>query len=686
MAVYEVKGQRYEVPDALQGQELISALEEIASLPESPTIDISEDVGPLEAVAIGAGKGMYDIGRGLGILDPASPVEQKAFEQLQERRPYTTGGGEILGQTAPFLLPGVGIGAIPSTAGRVTASTGLGALEGGTIARATGGDVAESAGIGGTIAGFAEMVFPVLGRISRQIFSRVTGRAPEGALVTPQGSPTPEMQQALNSAGLSWDDMKVTAQDMVAKLPEGADPQQTARLARFKELGIEPTAGQLTQDFPQLKRERGLIESATESASEPFRQASLTQSQGIKSYLDNIIDEMGVSGDVGSSMKDALAGRRKTLLAERKSLYKQLAEESEGLADVPVITEPIKDALPDSRTIRSIARVSPNQFSALNDLLVEFGIEQSDEAIEGAIAKGIDIEPLGLGNFEELRKQLNLIESTDQTGAIANITIPLKRALDDEIDSLAESLESAGGNISQTAKDARKSNVALKTEFDEKKITSKLIDNVKRGSTQPKIEASNAYNKIMSKGAPIEDLERVVASLEKQGSLGQKALKEMQGKAVMDLMDSAFSAQSRQVDGIRTFGATPFSKQYESLVDKYDVLFKNSPKDRAKLDKAYRTAQDLVPPAGAVPKGSAGFFIDALNKAGVYSIMTKVPFARELFEIVKTAGERSKSREFIEKALNAKPDVKRLAWSIDRDYPQMAATLGIAGISQEGEQ
>lgn len=657
--------------------------------PEFVYTDPSAEVGPVESFFVSAGKGMYDIARGIGLVEMPDPTEAQAYQALEEARPYTTMAGEITGQAAPFLLPGTAVSQLATMPARVGAMTGLGAAEAGIIARGTGGtleDITQAGGVGGAIAGTAEAVFPVLGRISRQIYSRIKGKAPEGSLIAPDGKPTKEMAEALDAAGLQWEDLKIQAQDLIAQQRIGADPEEVARLAGFEQIGAPALRGQVTKEFAQRKQEQQLLEAATEAAGEPVRQTALRQSEAIRTELDDIVESMGVTGDTGAAVKEALQQRRKTLKADRKDLYNQLAGQAKTVDRVPVITEPLLDALPERGIMRDIAGVSPNQFRALNDLLVEFGIEQGQEAVEEAARRGIRPQPLGLNNFESFRKRLGIIERTDQTGAISNIIGPLRRALDDEIDLAARELSGAGGEIAETAKAARQAHIALKTEFDDKKITSKLIDSVKRGSTQPKIEGSKVYQKIMNPNEPIENLERVLASLKKEGPNGHRAIREIQGRAVMDLLDSAFSAQSQQIAGQRVFGATPYSKQYEKLLPKLEVLFKGDPKSFKRIQNIYNRAQDIIPPGGAIPKGSAGFFIDALNQMGLYSVAAKVPFARELFEIAKSAGVSATARREAERAINAKPSIKGVAYMIDRDYPQIATALGIAGISTKEEE
>lgn len=669
-----------------EGGEFDKFLQSTESMGQKSIIEqLASDVSTPESLAISAGKGLYDIGRGLGMVGPASDIEKQAYQELESQRPVSTFIGETVGQSAPFVLPASAAGLIPNAAGRVGASTLIGATEGGAIANAEDQSIIKGAGIGGTITGAAEVFFPILGRVSRKVWNDAVGGTPKGALVDKQGQPSPEMQSALESAGLTWEDMKKTAADMLGAQEPGSDPTQAARAAGFEQIGAPYSKGQITKDFAQRKQEQALLES-TEAAADPYRNEMLRQSDAFKGELTSIVDSLGLSNDVGSSLKEALTSRKAILKKDKNDLYKKLGEEAKSVEGIPVLTDGIAASMPDDGVVRDISALAPNQSKALNDLLVEFGIKQEEEVVADALKRGIKPQALGLDNFESFRKRLNNIERSDISGAISNITGPIKRALDDEIDLASRALEGAGGDIAQTAKAARKANALYKTEFDQAKITSKLIDSVKRGSTQPKIEASKAYDKVMAKGAPIEDLQRVLESLGKEGALGERAIKELQGKAVLDLVDSAFSAQSRQIQGSRVFGATPYSKQFEALKPKLDILFANNKGDLNRLNNLYNRAQDIIPPSGAVPKGSAGYFIDALNKMGVYSIMSKFPAAGPVLELFRTMGEKSSNRKFVEKALNAKPDVKAAAYRLDRDYPQIAASLGIAGISKEQEE
>jgi hypothetical protein len=152
--------------------------------------ETAQGVGAFEAFMIGTGKGFTDIGRAVGLADPETDSDRQAMEALRAERPYTTGAGEITGQAAPFIPAGLGIGAIPSMAGRALAGAGLGAAEGGAISAGTGGDVLEGAGVGAAIGGGAEVLFPVLGRLGRALYRRVKGAEPTSSMFDSAGRPT----------------------------------------------------------------------------------------------------------------------------------------------------------------------------------------------------------------------------------------------------------------------------------------------------------------------------------------------------------------------------------------------------------------------------------------------------------------------------------------------------------------
>ena len=514
---------------------------------------------------------------------------------------------------------------------------------------------------------------------------RITEAAKREPLVRPDGQPTDKMAAALDDAGIEWDDLKADTQGFIARQEVGSSPEETARLARFEEIEAPALKGQISKDLEQRKMEQGLMESTSESAAEPIRQTMLRQSEAIKGELEGIVN--GATGQPGEFVKSALTERKKALKATRKKNYDILAENARNYEGFELSPDAIIDVLPDRRSLKSLNILHKDKINALENALNEFGIIDPSD-IEGFLKSGGDIEPLNLGNFEDFRKILVDIEKADQSGTMSRIIIPIKKALDEEIDIASKSLEGVGGEIAEAAKEARRSHIALRTEFDQAKMTSKLIDSVKRGSSKAKIEGSQVMDKLMAKATPIEEVDRVLESLRKAGPDGHRAIREMQGRAVLDLLDSAFTAQSRQVAGTRVFGATPYSKQFEKLRPKLESLFKGDKAGFKRLENVYKIAQDIIPPNAAIPKGSAGFLIDALSKMGVYGLASKFPGAGAALEVLKKAGESRIARKRVDKALDANPKRKKKIYEtmslIKRDYPQLAFVLGVnAFISDE---
>jgi len=84
--------------------------EGIESAQERSRRELASEVGPVESALIGVGRGLTNVGRGLGLADEEAPEVKAAIGELQEQRPITSIGGEIVGEVAPFLAPGLAVG------------------------------------------------------------------------------------------------------------------------------------------------------------------------------------------------------------------------------------------------------------------------------------------------------------------------------------------------------------------------------------------------------------------------------------------------------------------------------------------------------------------------------------------------------------------------------------------------
>lgn len=637
----------------------------------------------LSAGLISAGRGLKTVARGLGFADQPSELEERSFKQLGEKFPISTAVGETLGEVAPFLIPGAGIGGISSQAGRVAAATLLGSAEGAILASGRGRSLEQAikdAGVGGLVAGGLETVFPIVGRLGVALVTRVTGKEPAGALLDRAGRPSKELIDALKKTGQTFEDLTEAGIKVLRQSP-GAVPEQAARAARFSELDIPATRGDITQEFPQQVTEARLLESPAEESAEQFRTLRLNQSKAFRQNIESVIAKTGIPDESGDAVIEALEGQRTLLRSEKNRLYREFAETSPDIQAIPIITDNIAGALPDKKTLRRLSRLSPSQTGAVDELLVEFGLERSPEKIEAFINTGGEIENLNIGNFDDFRQALNLIESTDQTKAISVVIGPLKRVLDEEADLLETSLQKGGitdEDVLAPLRQAREVVTELKTEFDANTLAGKLTA-TKPKSRERKVESSQVFNQIFRKATPIENVNDLVSTLGKSGEQGKKALNDLQASLAADLLDSSFSTASRKISGELAFNPGAFNSRLDQIGrDKITALFASNPKQGEKLFQIAEAAKNIQPTAGATPKGSATVILDLVNQLGVGSVLSNSPVLIGIKAVAKAVKEKGNNEIALRKALTSTPEMRETVSFIQDDLPGIAAPLGIA--------
>lgn len=164
-----------------------------------------EETGGMEAFLVGAGRGLTTVGRGIGIAEDEAPVVTQAFEGLKTQQPGAAGGGELVGETAPFLAAGGPVSAVGKTAlTRSLTQGGLGAAEGFILAKGKGANTEQAlktAAITGPLAGLASLA-PVGS-------SGAGSRVDELADIDPPPLPTKkELVRTISEAAPSIDELK----------------------------------------------------------------------------------------------------------------------------------------------------------------------------------------------------------------------------------------------------------------------------------------------------------------------------------------------------------------------------------------------------------------------------------------------------------------------------------------------
>lgn len=156
----------------------------------------------------------------------------------------------------------------------------------------------------------------------------------------------------------------------------------------------------------------------------------------------------------------------------------------------------------------------------------------------------------------------------------------------------------------------------------------------------------------------------------------------LKSEMVLDLLDSSYNASSRTIQGQRVFSGSAFVKRFDQLEPKLKRLFSES--EYEKLKKMRGIAQDLVPPSGAVPKGSAGFFIDAANKIGAFALLNKIPTVGPIMaNQIQEMGRKAQMAKVADRAVAGYKPPPEMSALITASYPGLAAALGVQAISEQ---
>jgi len=400
------------------GEPLISAKEKTAI-----------EQGPFETFAIQAGAGLKNISNALGFTDE-SEFEKQAIAALKEESPIASEIGQTVGEVAPFAPLGVTAGAIKAITPRIAASTLVGAAEGGAIARGRGGNEGEQlkgAGLGGAIQGGVEAVLPIISRIGGALFRKVTGNK-AGKVLDSSGNPTPEFQAVLEKSGVTFDELKETAQSL-ATAKAGGNAAQVERKAFIESQGLKPTQAQVTRSADDFQAQQELAKTSTD-----VRRALEGQEAVLVNKFDNVIDSTkGSPNPSGSPVFDTIQNRSTELDNEIFDLYS-------------IARERAKESGKDVRLVRfkNLLGKSKTDDAATKGLITStIGDLENRGIIKGDSLKGISIE-----DAEKVRARLNqLFNSTSDFGR--SKIRELKQALDDDV------LSQAGGDIFKKARDSK---------------------------------------------------------------------------------------------------------------------------------------------------------------------------------------------------------------------------------------
>ncbi len=323
-----------------------------------------------------------------------------------------------------------------------------------------------------------------------------------------------------------------------AATPMGLQREQTA-----KSVGAELTLGERERDPVQLAFEKEAIKG-------PLGQPLITRAEknnlSIMQRFDELLDETGAetakSGDItltGNKLIDALSSGYAGAKAKTSAAY--MRAKTQGELEAPTSITSVADYLNQNIPEAAVAPI----LKVAREKGISLGIfKQMDDGTLQAM-------PSTLAKVELLRKSINKSIGIDPTNK--NFGKELKDAID-------LSTEGLGGAAYKEARTLRKQQ---SIKYEGRAIVANLLTKV-RGRDDPKIEASEAFQKSILNSTPeeITFLRRVLFT---SGKDGQQAFRELQGATVDYLRKEAIKSGRTDSQGRAVVDTGAVRKATEAL-------------------------------------------------------------------------------------------------------------------------
>ena len=284
--------------DAIQHAETAIGLPAPANRRERIVQDIASSMAaPLPGMAIGS-----------AMANGAAPVTQAIGRQL-----LATPGNQLIAG-----------GAAGGSAG-ATREAGLG--PGWQMAAGMAGGLAGAAGAGaaGSLARAVGKAVPVVGSPATEFIA--PGAVPE---TNPEAAPGAVSAIAPNASPAATADLVDRTASLLEQNP-GADPAAAARAADFRQLGIQPTLGQITRDPLQFASEQNI-----RSQSPPLVQRFNSQLQGLSGALGRLTGNPQQNYPAGKQLADALLRIDDGMRGQVTAAYNAARASSGADMDIPL--------------------------------------------------------------------------------------------------------------------------------------------------------------------------------------------------------------------------------------------------------------------------------------------------------------------------------------------------------------
>ncbi len=265
-----------------------------------------------------------------GLPKPHNSLERVVGDATR----LVAGSGGMLGASQQVAkLPGMigeaGKVLASNPMAQLTSSAGAGATGG--LSREAGGSDLQQAGAA-LVGGVAGGLVPGLATSAANAGKRAinAGRQLVNAGMTPAQMDV-QIEQVLSRAGVDYSQVPERARQALRQelgsalhLGKELDPTATARLAEFRQLGITPTRGMVTQDPVLITREMNLAKTGANASDTGLQGLARVQNQNNNRLIDLLNESGAARGDAyaaGQQAIGAIRGKDASLQQQVSGLY-----------------------------------------------------------------------------------------------------------------------------------------------------------------------------------------------------------------------------------------------------------------------------------------------------------------------------------------------------------------------------
>jgi len=547
-----------------------------------PKIDPTADMSTFDKVAAGAGKAIFDTGRGivqlgtlagntLGLVsdeavDKSFEREREVAEQDQVLMDTTAGkfgyGVGLIGTavTPGVVLKGAGLaakgagltaaGAALDTAGTAIlapqtykGAMALGATQGALLPSESYEGKALNVGVGAGAGAAGQLVGNTISKginkaqLAKELQAEALAQANNQAL--PQIL-NPQLKLLLKQNGIDVGTMSREAQrglrNYIENTPNAASPEAMIRVARAQSLQhpVTLTKGGASGDFTDQQAESILNMSPTEGAAIRAHNAEINKAltENLKSVSTNQRPTATDPYHTGKAFQQALGKAEDASLTKVGQLYDK-AELTGG--NQPVDPQPMIDGLMKHLDDLVVDNDAKPALSMLN-VLKRMGLATVDSS--GNI--------LPTGKTLTVTEAMALYKSANQKYVQGSNS---SRILGDLKRGILEALDNTGTTAGSDFKAATASFKAHAEKFDNPKLVSALL-RVTKGTDDPIVASENVLDKIVMKGS-IDDIKNIKATLASSDKTVRKealqAWRNMRAATADFLLEKAYMGNSVNV-------------------------------------------------------------------------------------------------------------------------------------------